>query len=499
MTPTLHHEDTPMPQLPIHTRVVATLGPKSTDYDKMRDMVDHGVRIFRLNFSHASADAFVPAVKIIRQIEEELGIPLTAMGDLCGPKIRIDEVTNSPVQVGQGEIVVLGLPQYREQAGDHVFISLDMPELLQGLDTDMPVSLSDGMLNFVVTRVRKSDQLFEMRATNRGMLTSHKGIAFPGKFHPMPALTDKDRVDVAGGIEIGLDAFALSFVQNHQDVDDLIDEMQKHGKKLAIVSKLERANALDDLDAILERSDAVMVARGDLGLECPLSELPIIQKKIIRAARHAQKASIVATQMLLSMVKNPGPTRAEATDVANAIMDGADCVMLSEETAIGDYPVEAVEFIRGVAEHAESYFLERIEGPYMPKKDSNPSKYLAYAACLLADNLESACLVCHSSSGSTARLISSRRPSRPVYALSTRPDVLRKMNFFFGLRPRMVDESIARHVDRAEGFIKTAPFIKTGDSVVITSGQPTPGQPLICDVDPCRPILSTNEIKVYYK
>lgn len=488
-----------MSNLPMHIRVVATLGPKSTDYDKMREMVEHGVRIFRLNFSHAGAEAFVPAVKIIRQLEEDLGIPLTAMGDLCGPKIRIGEVTGSPLQLGQGETVVLGLPQFREQAGEHVFISLDMPELLQGLEAGMPVSLSDGMLNFTVTKVRKVDQLFEMRATNRGMLTSNKGIAFPGKFHPMPALTEKDRVDVRGGIGIGLDAFALSFVQCARDVDDLIDEMQKHGKRLAIISKLERKNALDDLDAILERSDAVMVARGDLGLECPLAELPVIQKKIIRAARHAQKASIVATQMLLSMVKNPGPTRAEATDVANAIMDGADCVMLSEETAIGDYPVDAVKFISGVAEHAEAYFLERIQGPYAPKKESNPAKYIAYSACLLADTMNSNCLVCHSASGSTARLISSRRPSKPVYALSPNDQVLRTLNFFFGLRPRKVDAAITRHIERAEQFIKAAPFIKTGDSVIITSGQPTPGQPLICDLDPCRPVLSTNEIKVYYK
>jgi pyruvate kinase len=252
---------------------------------------------------------------------------------------------------------------------------------------------------------------------------------------------------------------------------------------------MERKNAVDNLDSILAEADALMVARGDLGLECSLSELPVIQKKIIRACRHAQKPSIVATQMLLSMVKNPIPTRAESTDVANAVLDGTDCVMLSEETAVGNYPVEAVSFINQIAIHSEEYYLERIKGPYHPKKEKNPAKYLAYAACLLASNTESAALVCHSTNGSTARLLSSRRPAQTIYALTPHHIVIRSLNFYWGIEPRMAEASIPNHLDRVEHFVQNYSGFQAGDTIILTSGQPTPGQKE----------MQTNQIKVYYK
>jgi pyruvate kinase len=473
----------------MRVKVVATLGPASMDYEKMKAMVGHGVRIFRLNFSHSDAGFFAPVVKMIRELENELHLPLTVMGDLCGPKIRIGEIKNSPRQVFKGSVVRLGLPDEDRGGTDQPFISLDMPELLKGLEPGMPVSLSDGMLQFRVVRTLAQDRLYELEAANSGILSSHKGIAFPGKFHPMPALTAKDRKDLHEGIDIGIDAVALSFVQSVEDVTDLKGEIARHGTWIPVVSKLERKNALDDLDAILAASDAIMVARGDLGLECPLSELPVIQKRILRACRHAQKGSIVATQMLLSMVKNPIPTRAESTDVANAILDGADCVMLSEETAIGDYPLDAVRFISEIAHNAEDYYLERLQAPYAPKKEKNPGKYLAYAAALLADNAESRALVCHSTSGNTARLFSSRRPAQPIYALTPDERVIRYLNFFWGVRPRRSDERYADHLERVEHFVENSDLFKPGDNVVLTSGQPTPGQME----------THTNQIKIFYK
>ncbi|MBG0775302.1 MAG: pyruvate kinase [Desulfovibrionaceae bacterium] len=472
----------------MRTKIIATLGPSCFDYETMKAMAQYGVRIFRLNFSHSTAADFVPAVHNIRTLEKELGIPLTAMGDLCGPKTRIGEVDGSPLQVQKNEIVTLGLPDRRSD--EHaVFIGLDFPELLKGLDVGMPVSLSDGMLQFTVSRVLEEDALFELKAGNGGILTSHKGITFPGKFHPVPALTDKDRKDLHEGMEIGIDAFALSFVQTRKDIEDIKAELARYDRFVPVVAKLERQNAVDNLESILELADAVMVARGDLGLECPLARVPVIQKRIIRACRHAQKAVIVATQMLLSMVRNPIPTRAETTDVANAILDGADCVMLSEETAIGQYPVETVRFMGEIGADAEAYFLERVQGPYQPKKEKNPDKYLAYAATLLADNLDSEALVCHTSSGATGRLMSSRRPAHPIYALTPRQGVLRYLNFFWGVRPRPVDESIHSHRERCERFVSTSEEFSSGGSVVITSGQPTPGQHG----------THTNTIKVYYK
>lgn len=471
------------------TKIVATLGPASSKYATMKSMVQGGVRIFRLNFSHADAASFAPTVKMIREIENELDIPLTAMGDLCGPKIRIGEIPGSPLEIHKKGIVCLGLSEFRDKAQEYPFLPLNFPELLHGLDVGMPVSLSDGLLTFTITRVIERDKCFLLEAHNGGLLTSNKGICFPGKEHAISAITDKDRKDLDEGLEIGLDAVAVSFVQTKADIVDAKSLIARHGTWIPVVAKLERKNAIDNLESIVGLADVIMVARGDLGLECPLAALPVIQNKIIRACRHAQKASIVATQMLLSMVKNPIPTRAEATDVGNAIMDGADCVMLSEETAIGSYPVDAVNIIQDIAAECEPYYLERIKGPYAPKPEKNPPKYLAYAACLLADNTDAASIVSHSTTGGTARYLSSRRPVQDIDALTSDPSVMRGMTFFWGVRPHLVDTSIKAHVQRAERFIETAPHLKRGDKLVITSGEATPGQKKI----------QTNEIKVYVK
>jgi pyruvate kinase len=303
---------------------------------------------------------------------------------------------------------------------------------------------------------------------------------------PLSPLTKKDRADLRFGLDLGCDWVAMSFVQRPEDVAEL---RKLIGGRAKVMAKLEKPAAIERLEEIVELSDAVMVARGDLGLECPLAEVPVIQKRIIRACRHAQKACIVATQMLLSMVNNPMPTRAEATDVANAMLDGADCVMLSEETAVGQYPVEATGFIRDIAQNTEQYYLERTQGPYAPKKEKNLVKYMAYAACILAETAESKALVAHSSSGATARLLSSRRPEHPIYALTTSKPVQRYLNYFWGVRPRLADSNSESHLERAQNWVQRSPLFAPGENVIITSGQPTPGQSRI----------HTNQLKVYYK
>ncbi len=473
----------------MRTKIVATLGPASMDVQVMKDMVQLGVRVFRLNFSHADASYFGPVIRKIRQVEQETGICLTVMGDLCGPKIRIGEVKGSPLQLRKGAYVCLGTPDMEEKSESEIFISLDVPELLEGLAEGMPVSLSDGMLQFKVTRVIEPDRLVLLEAINGGILTSNKGIAFPGKTLRVAAMTDKDRRDLHQGLDIGIDAVALSFVQSKEDIEDIKTEISKHGTWIPVVAKIERRNAVDTLDSILEVADAVMVARGDLGLECSPAELPVLQKKILRACRHAQKPAIVATQMLLSMVKNPIPTRAESTDVANAMLDGADCVMLSEETAIGSYPVEAVRFINEIAQYSEPYYLERLGGPYMPKAEKNPPKYLAYSACLMAENADSSAIVCHSTTGATARYLGSRRPAQPIYAMTTDQRIMRWMNFFWNIIPVESPLEPRSHQKRAEKFVQDYPGFSHGECVIIASGQATPGMATVM----------TNEIKVYYK
>jgi pyruvate kinase len=470
-------------------KTIATLGPSSSERETMRAMVDNGVRIFRLNFSHGSADDFRATVETIRGLERESGIPLTIMGDLSGPKIRIGKLQGPSADVSQGDSVYLGPPEDAGRMDDGIFVPLAMPELLHGLAPSSEVALSDGMLRFEVERVLEPDRLYLLRALNSGILTSHKGITFPGRTVPLAALTDKDRTDLRTGLDLGIDSFALSFVQGPRDIEDIREEMRRCGTQVPVIAKLERENAVRSLDAILDASDGVMVARGDLGLECPLPTLPVTQKRIIKACRHAQKPAIVATQMLLSMVHNPLPTRAETTDVANAILDGADCVMLSEETAVGSYPVDAVRFIREIAAHAEQFLLEQLQGPYPPKKEKNLPKYLAYSACLLAENTDSKALACHTQSGQTAALLSSRRPAQPIYGLTPSMRTVRLLNFYWGVRPRWTDDSLPNHLERVEKFIQEGDLIRSGERVVITSGQPTPGQQE----------RHTNQIKVYYK
>lgn len=473
----------------MRTKIIATLGPVSNNRETIRELALAGARIFRLNFSHAAAATFADTIATIRSIESEIKRPLTAMGDLCGPKTRIGELKGSPLQVNKGDHLLLGLPEAEPKNAEEIFMPLQIPELLHGLRVGMPVNLSDGLLQFEVTKVWEADRLFELKSKNAGILTSKKGIAFPGKNHPMPALTDKDIQDLHDALDIGINSLAISFVQSQEDVATLKKHISDRGKWVPVIAKLERQNAVDRLDSILDLTDIVMVARGDLGQECPISELPIIQKRIIRACRHAQKPSIVATQMLLSMVNNPIPTRAESSDVANAILDGADCVMLSEETAIGNYPVEAVRCMNEIAGQAEAYFLERVQGPYAPKKEKNPAKYLAYAACLMADNTDSIGLVSHSVSGATVRLLSSRRPAQPIYGLTSDETKIHYVNFAWGVRPRLVPETQFNHMDRAEAFVQASSDFLSGSSVVITAGQPTPGQKE----------QHTNQIKVYYK
>jgi pyruvate kinase len=474
----------------LHIKIIATLGPSSASYEIMKGMAQSGVRIFRLNFSHAPPADFKPTIALIRRIEQDLDLPLTIMGDLSGPKLRIGEVADSPVEILPGQTIFLGLPESRHQQGEGIFISLDFPEILQGIAPGTLVSLSDGMLRFRVQEVLDKGSLFSLQAENGGLLSSNKGITFPGMTVPLSALTDKDIRYLHEALDLGFDAFALSFVQHKSDLEKIKAEIATHvPERVPVIAKLERAGALEHLDAILELADGIMVARGDLGLECPLEELPVTQKKIIRACRHAQKPVIVATQMLLSMVHNPLPTRAETTDVANAIYDGADCVMLSEETAVGQYPLEAVEFIRKIAEKAEAYYLERIGGPYPPKKEKNPGKYLAYSACLLAENTDSPALVSHSTTGITAAFLSSRRPVQPIYALTPVSSTIRLLNFYWGVRPVYADDSTPDHLERIEAFIQSSDLFEKGEQVVLTSGQPTPGQQT----------SHTNLIKIYYK
>ena len=288
----------------------------------------------------------------------------------------------------------------------------------------------------------------------------------------MRALTGKDKKDLADGLQLGVDAVAISYVQTADDVREAKSLIAAAGRHVPVVVKLERQSAVDNLDEILQETDIVMVARGDLGVECPLPQLPALPKRIISACNKASKPVIVATQMLLSMVNSPAPTRAETTDVANAVLDGADCVMLSEETAMGNFPVETVRYMRKITNEAEKLLLDnrKLEEP---DADKGIPEFLAFSACLLADKAHAQAIVSHSLSGGSARQVSARRPPQRIYALTPDPVTIKALNFVWGITPVFVDnpEVEPSHLIRAEEFIHNCPDFKADDCAVITAGQ----------------------------
>lgn len=458
----------------MHTKIIATLGPATMSRDAILDLAQAGVRIFRLNFSHGTRETFVDLVKIIREVGRELGSTLTIMQDLSGPKIRTCDLGRGTLEADKGDLVLLGVPGSEEGHEKEPIICLDQPSILRSLMVGDAVALSDGMLRFKVVE-RVSDSLVRMEAENAGMAPPRKGIAFPGKSTSLEAITPKDRADLKVGIELGVDVVALSYVQRADDIVRLKALMRENGRLLPIVGKLERPAAIENLDAIVQESDAIMVARGDLGLECDLPSLPPLQKRIIQACNAASKPVIVATQMLLSMVTGPMPTRAETTDVANAILDGADCIMLSEETAIGRYPTETVRYMSRIAEQAENFMFESREGLKPPADQQSPAKFLAYAACLLAEKTRARAIVCHSTTGATARTLSTCRPRQTIHALSPVENVRRFINLSWGVRPATPSSNELNHQERAERFVTESPWFSPGDTVIVAAGQPRKG------------------------
>jgi pyruvate kinase len=466
------------------TKIIATVGPACNSPEKLKELANAGVSIFRLNFSHSGAASFTPIVKAIRDLETELGRSLTVLQDLSGPKIRIGDLPG-PLTVAYGDKIILGPTPIVDKNAE--YIPFDKHEILDTLEKGDLLALADGALQLVVLK-KLADKNFLLESKNSGIVTSRKGLALPGKDIHLPALTEKDKKDLREGMALGVDAVALSFVQTPEDILDAKAIIKEFSRNVPVIAKLERKNAVDRLDDILDVVDIVMVARGDLGVECPLPTLPAMQKRIIRACNNRAIPVIVATQMLLSMVNNPTPTRAETTDVANAVLDGADCVMLSEETAMGSHPVETVQFMRRITHEAELLLLER-DGRLELPENNVASDFLSYSACLLAEKTGAVALVAHSMSGAAARNLSARRPRQTVFILTPDSVVLRALNFSWGVRPFLISEYSLGHLERAEKFIDNFKDFRSGDNLVITAGQPRKGEAS----------KGTNLVKIYRK
>jgi len=470
----------------MHTKIIATIGPASSSKEMLTRLAEAGVSVFRLNFSHGDKDFFTGVVASIRSIEKKMGKPLSILQDLSGPKIRIGILPEDKYTVSIGDKFLLS--SFQKPDDVYPYIPFEYEVLLASLEVGDRLVLADGGLEFLVVQVFDEKRVL-IESSGFGIITSRKGLALPGKSIALPAITEKDKQDLMLGLELGVDAVALSFVQTVEDIRELRAILDKHNSKLPIVAKLERQSAIDNLDGIVAEADVIMVARGDLGVECPLSSLPGIQKHIINTCNAMAKPVIVATQMLLSMVHNPVPTRAEVTDVANAVIDGADCVMLSEETAMGSYPVETVIYMGKIAQSAEDY-LAKTRTLSTPDESSSPAQFLAYAACLLAEKSNAHSIAAHSLSGTAARQLSSCRPKQSIFVLTSDKRVLHELNFSWGVRPTLVKgEAELSHLIRVQDYLNLNEEIPVGAQVVITAGEPSPG------VENC----GTNLVKIFRK
>ena len=453
-------------------KIVATIGPASQDQAVLKRLIRGGMNIARMNFSHGTHEEHAARIAAIRRISRESGTCVGILQDLQGPKIRVGELP-APIQLQEGESVSLYATETTPPVGDGKSIPVDFRQLFDAVQTSDRLLLDDGRLALEVVSVQ--DNALKACVKVGGLLSSHKGINLPGVRLRISGFTEKDQADLAFGIEQDVDAVAISFVRSANDVRQVRSAMEKlsKGKRVPfLIAKLEKPEALDELDAILAIVDGVMVARGDLGVELPPERVPALQKYIIRQANAKAKLVITATQMLESMIMNPLPTRAEASDVANAVFDGTDAVMLSAESASGKYPVEAVQMMDRIVTEAERHFYEWGAEQQSVGIGENDAASMARAARALANDLNVTAVAVFTTQGQTAWLISKIRPRVPILAFTPNEDTYRRLVFLWGVRPQLVPfsntlEDMLHHVDSA--LRKT---VKPGDQVVLVCGFP---------------------------
>jgi len=466
------------------TKIVVTLGPASSDPATVERLLKAGVNVIRLNFSHGSHEDYAKQIPMLRETAERLDQPLTLLQDLQGPKIRTGQIEGGSVTIEKGKRLTLTTD--KDDVDDrHVFV--DFPDLPSSVRSGGRILLDDGNLELVVVNVERSR--VETQVVLGGELKSRKGVNLPGARLNLPSLTDKDKEDLRFGLENEIDAVAMSFVRTASDVyrvRQLIQEIDSERKNTPIIAKLERPEAMNNLEEIIRASDGVMVARGDLGVEMSPEAVPLAQKRIIQEANRHAKLVITATQMLDSMISNPRPTRAEATDVANAIFDGTDAVMLSGETAVGKYPIQSVEMMAAIIREAEARLGEwghwdgelgeaatgRRPATASPTHDDALS--MTRAARELAHDRNVAAIAVFTQTGRTARLVSKSRPIVPILAFTPEKDTFRRMPMLWGVLPYLVpfQDTLEKMLSEVEQAIVTATPFQPGQQVVLISGFP---------------------------
>jgi len=457
------------------TKIVATLGPASDKEETLHRMILAGLDAVRVNFSHSTHDYIIPLVKRIRALSDKMGVPIALIGDLQGPRIRIGEIADDTAVLKTGRDICL---TPRQLTGNKEIVSVSYPGMADDLHMGSLILVDDGNIELEVIKIDASGDIW-CRILKGGALSSHRGINLPGLRVNLPSITQKDYADIDFAISQDFDFLALSFVQSAEDVRQLKDYLNQKRSNISVIAKIERQNALDDIEAISHEAWGVMVARGDLALEMSLQEVPIAQKCIIDVCRKAAVPVITATQMLESMINMHKPTRAEVADVANAILDGTDALMLSAETAIGRHPIETVTIMSKIAVSTENaWFQGKLSGPLMftPPQEIEPT--VAYAGNLVAESLSATAIVAYTASGLTACRVACHRPHRPVLSFSATSQVQRRLALTWGVESALIEaiKETDNMVEVAVSEVQRFGLAESGDTIVIIAGTPPHGK-----------------------
>ncbi len=453
------------------TKIICTLGP-STDNDKvLKELILAGMDVARFNFSHANHEEHLGRLKRIEKLRKELNIPIATLLDTKGPEIRIGTFKDDKkIQLKEGQTFTL---TSREVEGDESIVSISYPNLIYDIEIGSTILIDDGLVEMSVTEVNSTDIICKVK--NSGIISNKKGVNVPGVHLSMPFISDKDREDILFGIKNNYDFIAASFVRTAEDIKEIRKMLNKHKSQTKIIAKIENYQGVEHIDEIIEASDGIMIARGDMGVEIPYEEVPVLQKMIIKKVYNAGKQVITATQMLDSMIKNPRPTRAETTDVANAIYDGTSAIMLSGETAAGAYPVEALKTMVRIAMRAEEdidykkrfRLLEACQSPDI-------TEAISRATVTTAHDLNAKMIITVTTSGKTARMISRYRPDCQILGCTTDPMVCRQLNMAWGVTPLLiaVEHDTFELFDHAIQAVENAGYLKDGELAVLTAGVP---------------------------
>lgn len=452
------------------TKIICTIGPASESEERLRELMLAGMNVARFNFSHGSHEEHKAKFDRVIKVSSELKLPVATLLDTKGPEIRLKDIEGGKTELVSGQKFILTT---EEILGNNEKVTITYKGLKDDINVGTTILIDDGLIEMVVDEINETDIICSV--VNGGPISNHKGVNIPGAALSMPYISDVDRSDIMFGCDMDFDFLAASFVRCKEDILEVRKIIEEHGSHMKIIAKIENMQGIRNLDEILEAADGIMVARGDMGVEIPMEEVPIVQKQMIKKAEALGKHVITATQMLESMIKNPRPTRAEATDIANAIYDGTTAIMLSGESAAGLYPVEAVKTMAKIAERTEQDidYNSRLRR----RKDIDnidTTTAISHATCTTAMDLKAAAIITVTISGFTAGMIARYKPSCPIIACSVSPRTCRQLNLAWGVTPIWIArESTAEDLfDEAVHAAEKEGYIKKGDKVVLTAGVP---------------------------